>query len=223
MQCHVHRADRSLPRIRSCRPPWRAAPPARSSPPPCPRPAGWASSPPGTRRADGDVPGDQAAARADRPALRRQSLHAAARHTPTRPPSRSTASSSPARPTWYETQLGDPDRGTRRRLRGQARHPPRRPGPGRLLHLRLPHRATSSTRFAKAGTFTVVTVTTAEEAQAAQWAGADAVCVQGVEAGGHQGTHRDDPQADGTGIGLLSPGRRRSARPCSCRSSPRAA
>ncbi|OEJ26943.1 2-nitropropane dioxygenase [Streptomyces agglomeratus] len=58
--------------------------------------------------------------------------------------------------------------------------------------------------FAKAGTFTVVTVTTPEEAQIAQWTGADAVCVQGIEAGGHQGTHRDDPKNDGSGIGLLS-------------------
>ncbi|OEJ39009.1 2-nitropropane dioxygenase [Streptomyces agglomeratus] len=58
--------------------------------------------------------------------------------------------------------------------------------------------------FAKAGTFTVVTVTTPEEAQIAQWTGADAVCVQGIEAGGHQGTHRDDPKNDGGGIGLLS-------------------
>lgn len=58
--------------------------------------------------------------------------------------------------------------------------------------------------FAQAGTYTVVTVTSVEEAQAAQWAGADAVCAQGVEAGGHRSTHRDDPQADNTGIGLLS-------------------
>ncbi|MGG8407342.1 nitronate monooxygenase [Streptomyces sp. 12297] len=57
--------------------------------------------------------------------------------------------------------------------------------------------------FAKAGTRTAVTVTSAEEARAAQSAGAHAVCVQGIEAGGHQGTHRDDPQADGTGFGLL--------------------
>ncbi len=35
-------------------------------------------------------------------------------------------------------------------------------------------------------------------------AGADAVIAQGVEAGGHQGTHRDAPEADGGGIGLLS-------------------
>ena len=47
-------------------------------------------------------------------------------------------------------------------------------------------------------------MTTPQEAQAAQWAGADAVCVQGVEAGGHQGTYRDDPQVGGAGIGLLT-------------------
>jgi nitronate monooxygenase len=59
--------------------------------------------------------------------------------------------------------------------------------------------------LANVRTFTVVTVTTPEEAQAAEWAGADAVCVQGIEAGGHQGTHRDDPQTDGSGgIGLLA-------------------
>jgi nitronate monooxygenase len=57
----------------------------------------------------------------------------------------------------------------------------------------------------KAGTYTVVTVTSTDEARAAEAAGADAVCVQGVEAGGHQGTHRDDPQADGTAsMGLLT-------------------
>lgn len=61
------------------------------------------------------------------------------------------------------------------------------------------------TRLHKAGTYTIVTVTSVEEAGAAQAAGADAVCVQGVEAGGHQGTHRDDPQGDGTaGVGLLA-------------------
>ncbi|MGW6708550.1 nitronate monooxygenase [Streptomyces sp. NPDC054956] len=57
----------------------------------------------------------------------------------------------------------------------------------------------------KVGTYTVATVTSVEEARAAQAAGADAVCVQGMEAGGHQGTHRDDPRADGTaGVGLLA-------------------
>ncbi|MFG2297050.1 nitronate monooxygenase [Streptomyces sp. NPDC048603] len=54
------------------------------------------------------------------------------------------------------------------------------------------------------GTFTMVTVTSVAEARAAQDAGADALCVQGIEAGGHQGTHRDDPKADGTGTGLLA-------------------
>ncbi|MFD3324666.1 nitronate monooxygenase [Streptomyces sp. NPDC058701] len=61
------------------------------------------------------------------------------------------------------------------------------------------------TALRKAGTYTVVTVTSVEEARGAQDVGADAVCVQGVEAGGHQGTHRDDPQADGTAaVGLLA-------------------
>lgn len=58
--------------------------------------------------------------------------------------------------------------------------------------------------LAAAGTVTVVTVTSAAEARAAADAGADAVCVQGVEAGGHQGTHRDDPSADHAAPGLLT-------------------
>jgi nitronate monooxygenase len=53
------------------------------------------------------------------------------------------------------------------------------------------------------GTVTVATVTTPAEALAAQEAGADALCVQGVEAGGHQGTHRDEPSRDGSGLALL--------------------
>ncbi|MCM2576063.1 nitronate monooxygenase [Streptomyces meridianus] len=55
-----------------------------------------------------------------------------------------------------------------------------------------------------AGTVTVVTVTSPAEARAAADAGADAVCVQGAEAGGHQGTHRDDPSADHAALGLLT-------------------
>ncbi|MFF9847876.1 nitronate monooxygenase [Streptomyces litmocidini] len=59
--------------------------------------------------------------------------------------------------------------------------------------------------FDRVGTYTIVTVTSADEALAAQRAGADAVCVQGVEAGGHQGTHRDDPADEGApGTGLLT-------------------
>jgi nitronate monooxygenase len=56
----------------------------------------------------------------------------------------------------------------------------------------------------RAGTFTLVTATTVEEALAVQRAGADAVVAQGVEAGGHQGTHRDLPENDGSGVGVLS-------------------
>ncbi|MEV7724142.1 nitronate monooxygenase [Streptomyces sp. NPDC087917] len=59
-------------------------------------------------------------------------------------------------------------------------------------------------RLRQVGTYTIVTVTSVDEARTAQLSGADAVCVQGVEAGGHQGTHRDDPETDGTaGVGLL--------------------
>ncbi|MFD3721720.1 nitronate monooxygenase [Streptomyces sp. NPDC058674] len=61
------------------------------------------------------------------------------------------------------------------------------------------------TALRQAGTYTVVTVTSVDEARSAQEVGADALCVQGVEAGGHQGTHWDDPQADGTAsVGLLA-------------------
>ncbi|NEB72795.1 nitronate monooxygenase, partial [Streptomyces fulvissimus] len=56
----------------------------------------------------------------------------------------------------------------------------------------------------RAGTVTLTTATTPAEARAVERAGADAVIAQGVEAGGHQGTHRDAPEADGSGIGLLS-------------------
>ncbi|MZE76644.1 nitronate monooxygenase [Streptomyces xinghaiensis] len=60
--------------------------------------------------------------------------------------------------------------------------------------------------LARAGTVTVVTVTSVAEARTAEAAGAAAVCVQGVEAGGHRGTHRDDPYADrgSPGLGLLT-------------------
>lgn len=60
--------------------------------------------------------------------------------------------------------------------------------------------------FADAGTLTVVTVTSVDEALTAEERGAAAVCLQGVEAGGHQSSHVDDPQRDGSGagVGLLS-------------------
>ncbi|GAA2419131.1 MULTISPECIES: nitronate monooxygenase [Streptomyces] len=105
---------------------------------------------------------------------------------------------------WYETPLGDPDAGG-----GDDGYEAKLailledPVPAVSFTFGCPTRDTLDA-FAGVGTYTLVTVTTPEEAQTAQWAGADAVCVQGVEAGGHQSTHRDDPQTDGAGIGLLS-------------------
>jgi nitronate monooxygenase len=104
---------------------------------------------------------------------------------------------------WYETPLGDPDSGWDDGYEAKLAILLDDPVPVVSFTFGCPTRDVLDS-FAKAGTFTVVTVTTPEEAQAAQWAGADAVCVQGVEAGGHQGTHRDDPATDGSGIGLLS-------------------
>src|SRR6185312_9793364 len=49
-------------------------------------------------------------------------------------------------------------------------------------------------RLRSQGTYTVATVTTRDEALAAQAVGVDALCVQGPEAGGHRGTF--DPAAD---------------------------
>ncbi|MFF4229939.1 nitronate monooxygenase [Streptomyces sp. NPDC001820] len=104
---------------------------------------------------------------------------------------------------WYETPLGDPDSGSDDGYEAKLAILLDDPVPVVSFTFGCPTRDVIAS-FAKAGTFTVVTVTTPEEAQAAQRAGADAVCVQGIEAGGHQGTHRDDPAADGSGIGLLS-------------------
>ncbi|MGC5342557.1 nitronate monooxygenase [Streptomyces sp. DT24] len=105
---------------------------------------------------------------------------------------------------WYETPLGDPDAaGDDDGYEAKLAILLEDPVPVVSFTFGCPTRDTLDA-FARTGTFTVVTVTTPEEAQAAQWAGADAVCVQGIEAGGHQSTHRDDPQTDHTGIGLLS-------------------
>ncbi|MFD3656651.1 nitronate monooxygenase [Streptomyces sp. 24-1644] len=104
---------------------------------------------------------------------------------------------------WYETPLGEVDCGGDDGYEAKTAILLEDPVPVVSFTFGCPSRETLDA-FAQAGTYTVVTVTSAEEAQAAQWAGADAVCVQGVEAGGHQSTHRDDPQADNTGIGLLA-------------------
>ncbi|NWF29951.1 nitronate monooxygenase [Streptomyces sp. PKU-EA00015] len=104
--------------------------------------------------------------------------------------------------SWYDTPLGDPDAGRDDGYEAKLAILIDDPVPVVSFTFGCPSRDALAALSA-AGTITVVTVTTPEEAQAAQWAGADAVCVQGVEAGGHQGTHRDDPAADGSGIGLL--------------------
>ncbi|MBB5933032.1 nitronate monooxygenase [Streptomyces zagrosensis] len=106
---------------------------------------------------------------------------------------------------WYETPLGDPDAGTDDAYDAKLAILREDPVPVVSFTFGCPTRAVCEA-FAKVGTVTVVTVTTVDEALAAHAAGADAVCVQGIEAGGHQGTHRDDPHAQGpgSGIGLLS-------------------
>ncbi|MFH9420832.1 nitronate monooxygenase [Streptomyces sp. NPDC017529] len=104
---------------------------------------------------------------------------------------------------WYETPLDDVDPygGADDGYEAKLAILREDPVPVVSFHFGCPSREVLD-GFAKVGTYTIVTATTAAEAQAAQWSGADAVCVQGVEAGGHQGTHRDDPHADGTGAGL---------------------
>ncbi|MGA4798974.1 nitronate monooxygenase [Streptomyces lavendulocolor] len=105
--------------------------------------------------------------------------------------------------TWYDTPLGDPDAGRDDGYDAKLAILLDDPVPVVSFTFGCPTPETVAA-FARAGTVTVVTVTSPEEAEAAQRAGADAVCVQGVEAGGHQGTHRDDPESGGSGTGLLS-------------------
>ncbi|OEU85043.1 2-nitropropane dioxygenase [Streptomyces abyssalis] len=103
--------------------------------------------------------------------------------------------------TWYEAQLGETDHTTDDAYEAKLAILFDDPVPVVSFTFGCPTRHVLE-RFTKRGTYTVVTVTSAGEAQTAEFLGADAVCVQGIEAGGHQGTHRDDPQADGTGSGL---------------------
>jgi len=56
----------------------------------------------------------------------------------------------------------------------------------------------------RSGSEVWVTVTTPAEALDAVGSGADALVVQGVEAGGHRASFRNDPADDGYGFGLLS-------------------
>ncbi|MFI1968100.1 2-nitropropane dioxygenase [Streptomyces cinnamoneus] len=102
----------------------------------------------------------------------------------------------------YATPLGDWDQSTDDAYDAKLAVLLDDPVPVVSFHFGCPDRDVLHA-LAAAGTVTMVTATSATEALAAQEAGAAAVCVQGVEAGGHQGTHRDDPRADGTGRGLL--------------------
>jgi nitronate monooxygenase len=104
---------------------------------------------------------------------------------------------------WYGTELGDPDSGRDDGYEAKLAVLLDNPVPVVSFHFGCPAPEVLQA-LSRAGTRTVVTATTVDEALAVQRAGADAVLVQGVEAGGHQGTHRDIPEADGAGIGLLS-------------------
>ncbi|MEU5835880.1 nitronate monooxygenase [Streptomyces diacarni] len=106
--------------------------------------------------------------------------------------------------TWYETELGDTDGTTDDAYEAKLAILLEDPVPLVSFTFGCPS-AADLERLAKAGTRTLVTATSVAEAQAAQEAGADAVCVQGIEAGGHLGSHRDDPQREpgSGGVGLL--------------------
>ncbi|MDQ0930972.1 nitronate monooxygenase [Streptomyces turgidiscabies] len=105
--------------------------------------------------------------------------------------------------SWYDIELGDPDSGRDDGYDAKLAVLLDNPVPVVSFHFGVPSPEVLDS-LRRAGTFTLVTATTAEEALAVERAGADAVIVQGVEAGGHQGTHRDNPEADGAAIGLLS-------------------
>ncbi|KPI15913.1 2-nitropropane dioxygenase NPD [Actinobacteria bacterium OK074] len=103
---------------------------------------------------------------------------------------------------WYETELGDPDSGRDDGYEAKLAVLLDNPVAVASFHFGCPTPEVL-TSLRRAGTVTAVTVTTADEALAVERAGAAVVVVQGVEAGGHQGTHRDNAELDGSGIGLL--------------------
>ncbi|MCW8381354.1 nitronate monooxygenase [Streptomyces justiciae] len=105
--------------------------------------------------------------------------------------------------SWYETELGDPDSGRDDGYDAKLAVLLDNPVPVVSFHFGVPNGEVLEA-LRRAGTFTLVTATTPDEALAVERAGADAVIAQGVEAGGHQGTHRDIPETDGAGLGLLS-------------------
>ncbi|MFF7789182.1 nitronate monooxygenase [Streptomyces sp. NPDC007991] len=105
--------------------------------------------------------------------------------------------------SWYEAELGDPDSGRDDGYETKLAVLRDNPVPVVSFHFGTPSREVVDLLH-RVGTFVLVTATTPDEARAVERAGADAVIAQGVEAGGHQGTHRDIPETDGCGIGLLS-------------------
>ncbi|MFD4833376.1 nitronate monooxygenase [Streptomyces uncialis] len=104
---------------------------------------------------------------------------------------------------WYDTELGDPDHGRDDGYDAKLAILVDDPVPVVSFHFGCPTPGVLDS-LRKVGTVTLVTATTPEEALAVERAGADGVIVQGIEAGGHQGTHRDITDHDGTGIGLLT-------------------
>ncbi|MEU3397443.1 nitronate monooxygenase [Streptomyces filamentosus] len=104
---------------------------------------------------------------------------------------------------WYETPLGDPDSGRDDGYESKLAILLDDPVPVVSFTFGCPKPETFHA-LARSGTRTIVTVTSAEEARTAEAAGADALCVQGVEAGGHQGSYRDDPAEQQPGTGLLA-------------------
>lgn len=104
---------------------------------------------------------------------------------------------------WYETDLGDPDSGRDDGFDTKLTVLLENPVPVVSFHFGCPSREVLDA-LRRVGTRTLVTATTPDEARAVERAGADGVIAQGVEAGGHQGTHRDHPENDGSGLGLLT-------------------
>jgi nitronate monooxygenase len=104
---------------------------------------------------------------------------------------------------WYETELGDPDSGCDDGFDAKLTVLLENPVPVVSFHFGCPSRDVLDS-LRRVGTRTLVTATTPDEARTVERAGADGVIAQGVEAGGHQGTHRDFPETDGSGLGLLS-------------------
>ncbi|MFJ3333139.1 nitronate monooxygenase [Streptomyces sp. NPDC086766] len=105
--------------------------------------------------------------------------------------------------TWYETELGDPESGRDDGYDTKLAVLLDNPVPVVSFHFGVPAPEVVDALH-RAGTFVLVTATTAEEALAVRQAGADVVIAQGVEAGGHQGSHRDLPENGCPGTGVLA-------------------